>query len=591
MAVSLYTVYSTVGVQRFLYGSRALAKIKWWEGTIVYQIYPRSFQDSDGDGVGDIAGITSRLDYIKELGVEAVWLSPIYESPMVDFGYDVADFTEIDTLFGTMDDFNELIEQAHKRDMKVLMDFIPNHTSDKHVWFELSRKAKRGANNPYKDYYIWHDGRKAKDGTLLPPNNWVGVFGGSMWTYDETRKQFYLHQFTKEQPDLNFRNPEVRREIEEVIAFWLKKGVDGFRVDAVRHIFETKELHRFEKPSGDKQFTPDQYEFYSHTLTRNLPEVHELISTWRDILNAYEYKMDKDLFMVVEVFEEEGTDEQMKYYASGAHMPFNFQLQKMNTTCDGSCVARLVYHWLNKMPEDSVANWVLGSHDVPRIADKMGVNMVNTMNMLLLLLPGVPFTYYGEEIGMQGVKVAFEDTQDPFGINMGQDRYEQFSRDPCRSPMQWSYAANAGFSNAPKTWLPVHSNYKENNVEVQQRDPQSHLNFYRRLAKLRRDIAFIRGDLDYAIVNHEVFSFIRFENGNIAYLIAANVGETEVVENFRKYEGKFPPGRGFVPQKGFVVMDTHAGNGSYVIENDFIQLSKVKLIPGQGLVLRFWPTF
>ena len=273
----------------------------WWQRAIIYQIYPRSFCDSTGTGIGDLRGIITKLDYIKDLGVECVWLNPIYKSPMLDNGYDVADFCSIDPLFGTMQDFDDLIEQLHKRNINLLMDFVPNHTSYKHRWFEESRKSKSDL-NPYKNYYIWSDGKRGKNGEKLPPNNWVSVFGGSMWKWCDSRQQFYLHQFLPEMPDLNFRCREVRIEMENVLRFWLERGVDGFRIDAIKHLFESENLFMDEIPTGRKDATNDQYESLHHTLTIDQPEIRRVMESWRLLMDEYGKRTGRYRFMVGEVY-------------------------------------------------------------------------------------------------------------------------------------------------------------------------------------------------------------------------------------------------------------------------------------------------
>jgi len=260
----------------------------WWKKAIVYQIYPRSFQDSNGDGVGDIPGIISRLDYFNYIGVDAIWISPVYKSPMVDFGYDIEDFKDIDPIFGTLDDFDELIREAHARGLYVIMDYIPNHTSDRHEWFVESRKG--GVNNPYSNYFIWSDGKLLENGTRVPPNQWVSCFSTAAWTWSEERGQYYYHQFVKEQPDLNYRNPDVVEEMRKIFTFWLDRGVDEFRIDAIGTLYEVEDLSLEEPRSFLPGVEPHEQYYLDHIYTRDQPEIHDVIKTWRELFDEHDRK-------------------------------------------------------------------------------------------------------------------------------------------------------------------------------------------------------------------------------------------------------------------------------------------------------------
>ncbi|CAD5116225.1 DgyrCDS5138 [Dimorphilus gyrociliatus] len=560
-----------------LFGSKRIDKT-WWKRSIVYQIYPRSFQDSDGDGIGDLKGIESRLEHFKWLKIGALWLSPVYKSPMVDFGYDISDFKAIDPIFGSMDDFENLIRAAHKKEIKIIMDFVPNHSSDQHEWFQLSRKG----DIKYKDYYIWRKGKQMANGTRIPPNNWVSVFGGPMWTWDESRQAFYLHQFTKEQPDLNFRNPEVQKEMIDILKFWLGKGVDGFRIDAISHLFEDKAFKN-EPLSGLPNTTPDQAEHYNHVYTMDQPETIEVIRSWRKYFTEYERKSNKYIFMVTESFSNPSM-----YYEGETDFPFNFNLLQMNKTCGVKCIRVLINSWLQELPKGRWPNWVLGNHDRMRLGNRMGEDFIGAFNMLLLTLPGTPFTYYGEEIGMVGPKISFEDTVDPYGVNFGPKRYEEFSRDPSRTPMQWSDSRNAGFTMAKKPWLPVHSNYKTLNVENQKNSDHDDntLRLYRRLSWLRQEKSFQMGNFDWAIITDNILSYIRWFNGSPAYIVAFNFGTKAETVDFTKYSGNFPPPGHFVPDDGFVLFSTHPKE---IPGSTISRLDKIKMSPSQGVVIRIWP--
>uniref|UniRef100_A0A8C3GC05 Solute carrier family 3 member 1 n=1 Tax=Cyclopterus lumpus TaxID=8103 RepID=A0A8C3GC05_CYCLU len=415
--------------------------MNWWQVSPVYQVYLRSFSDSDGDGVGDLKGIQKQLDHFQYLNIKSVWVGPFYRSPMRDSGYDVEDFRAIDPLFGTMNDFEELLAKMHSVGLKLIMDFIPNHTSDRHRWFNLSR-----ATDPhYKDYYVWSD----CDGSSPRPNNWVSVFGRSAWTYDEVRGQCYLHQFLKEQPELNFRNPHVRKEMTDIIHFWLAKGVDGFRMGAVKHLLEAAHLR--DEPQVDPNKAPVSWDLY-HDYTISQLGLHDLLRDWRAEMEAYSREPGKYRFMVTESYDYEEVDKTMMYYGTSlvkeSDFPFNFYLLDLPQNTSGLWVQHLVQLWMDNMPKGQWANWLVGNHDKPRIASSAGQTYIRVINMLLLTLPGTPTTYYGEEIGMENVNSA--------------------SRDPQRSPMQWSGDMNAGFNNKTNvTWLPVHPDYRSINVEVQ----------------------------------------------------------------------------------------------------------------------------
>jgi alpha-glucosidase len=452
----------------------------WWQTGVIYQIYPRSFQDSNGDGIGDLPGITQRLDYLSDtLGVEAVWLSPIYPSPMHDFGYDVADYTDIHPLFGTMADFDRLLGEAHKRSLKLILDLVPNHTSDEHPWFLESRGSRE---NPKRDWYIWRD--PAPDGG--PPNNWLSHFGGPAWTFDEKTGQYYLHQFVKQQPDLNYRNPKVVEAMLDVMRFWLDRGVDGFRVDVIGLMMKDPQFR--DEPINPAWDGLNPFAQLQHIYTANLPEVHELICQMRDVLDSYDDRM-----MVGETYVP--NDELVKYYGTPerreCHLPFNFQLILARWNAAG--VRRMVDDYEAFLPADAWPNWVLGNHDQHRLATRVGKAQARVANMLLVTLRGTPTCYYGDEIGMENVPIPPEKIQDPPAVNQPEIAH-LVGRDPERTPMQWDASPNAGFS-APDTeelWLPLAPDYKEVNVEKQLQDPRSMLNFFRKLLAYRKTSPALR---------------------------------------------------------------------------------------------------
>jgi len=445
----------------------------WWQTEIVYQIYPRSFQDSNSDGIGDLVGIISRLDYLKSLHIGAVWLSPIYPSPMHDFGYDVADYCAIDPMFGTMADFDRLLSEIHERNMKLILDLVPNHTSDEHAWFLESRSSR---DSPKRNWYIWRD--PAPNGG--PPNNWLSHFGGSAWTFDEKTGQYYLHQFVKQQPDLNYRNPEVVAALKNTMRFWLDKGVDGFRVDVIGLMMKDPQFR-------DEPLNPDwdgkvAWERLHHIYTANLPEVHDLIHEMRTVLDAYEDRM-----MVGETYLP--NDELMKYYGTPekpeCHLPFNFQLIRI-PHWDATLVQQMVDAYEAALPPYAWPNWVFGNHDQHRLATRIGAEQARVANMLLLTLRGAPTCYYGDEIGMEDVPIPLDMVMDPPAVNQPEIAHI-VGRDPERTPMQWDPSPNAGFSPAGvQTWLPVADDYATRNVAVQSDDPTSMLSYFRALTGIRQ---------------------------------------------------------------------------------------------------------
>jgi len=443
---------------------------EWWQRGVIYQVYPRSFQDSNDDGIGDLRGITRRLEYLQWLGVDAVWISPIYPSPMADFGYDVSDYTAIDPIFGNLDDFDEMLERAHGLGLRVILDFVPNHTSEAHPWFVEARSSR---DNPKRDWYIWRD--PAPDGG--PPNNWRSQFGGSAWEYDEKTGQYYYHAFLKQQPDLNWRNPEVQRAMMDVLRFWLDRGVDGFRVDVIWHLVKDVE---FRDNPPNPRYGPERgpYEEYLATYTTDRPEVHEIIAMMRRVVDSYgERMLVGEIYLPIERL--------MVYYGArggeGLHLPFNFQLIEL--PWDARAIAEAVKEYEASLPAHGWPNWVLGNHDKPRIVSRVGRAQARIAAMLLLTLRGTPTIYYGDEVGMHNVPIPADRVCDPYeknvpGLGLG--------RDPQRTPMQWDAGENAGFTRG-EPWLPLPDDHREVNVAVQRDDPRSMLTLYRRLLALRRD--------------------------------------------------------------------------------------------------------
>lgn len=477
---------------------------KWWQRGTIYQIYPRSFQDSDGDGVGDLAGIEARLDYLAGLGVDAIWLSPIFPSPMADFGYDVANYTDIDPLFGSLADFDRLLASAHARGLKLLLDFVPNHSSDRHPWFVESRSSR---DNPKRDWYIWRD--PAPGGG--PPNNWISDFGGSAWEWDAATGQYYGHAFLKEQPDLNWRNPELRAAMFEALRFWLERGVDGFRIDVLWHMVKAAD---FPDNPVNPDYRPGMGEMHRvrQLHSTDQPEVHQIASEMRKLADEY-----GDRVLVGEIYLP--IAKLMDYYgtakAPGVHLPFNFQL--IDAPWDAPALAAMIAEYEAALPPGGWPNWVLGNHDRPRIAARVGEDQARIAAMLLLTLRGTPTLYYGDEIGIADVMIPPDQVYDPRelrepGIGLG--------RDPVRTPMAWDASPNAGFS-ASDPWLPLHADWRTRNVMTQ----SPLLDLYRRLLALRRERpALSIGDWAAVQGSEDVLAYERRHDGE-RMLIVLNLSD------------------------------------------------------------------
>jgi alpha-glucosidase len=483
----------------------------WWQWGIIYQVYPRSFMDSNGDGVGDLPGITSRLDYLQSLGVTAIWISPIYPSPMVDFGYDVSDYTGIHPLFGTLADFDRLVEESHRRGLRVIMDFVPNHTSDQHPWFLESRSSR---DSPKRDWYIWRDAKP--DGSL--PNNWVAHFGGVAWDWDEVAGQYYLHSFLKEQPDLNWRNPEVVEAMMDVLRFWLDRGVDGFRVDVMWETIKDAELRDNPPNPGYVEGKTHPYFKVLPEYNHDRPEVHEVVREMRAVLDEY-----GDRVLIGEIYLP--VPRLVAYYGEngdGCHMPYNFQLVLMRW--DARRIAAAIDAYEGHLPNHGWPNWVIGNHDRPRIVAKAGRKQAGVAAMLLLTLRGTPTMYYGDELGMDNVPIPPEAVQDPQernipGLGAG--------RDPERTPMQWDSGPNARFTTG-KPWLPVAADYQRVNVATESEDPQSVLSLYRRLIRLRQsEPALMVGSYEAVPAEGDIVAYIRTD-GEKRFLIILNLGPEKV---------------------------------------------------------------
>jgi alpha-glucosidase len=453
----------------------------WWKHAVIYEIYPRSFQDSNGDGVGDLKGITERLDYLQLLGVNAIWLAPIYPSPQVDFGYDISDYENIDPQYGTLADFDRLVAEARKHNVGIIMDMVMNHTSDQHPWFKESESSRT---NPRRNWYVWRDPKGyTADGKPIPPNNWISDFGGSAWQWDPKTKQFYYHEFYKEQPDLNWRNPEVEKAMFDTVRFWLDRGVVGFRLDAVPALFEDP-LLRDEPNTGKVNAYGDRE--VTDIYTNNLPEVHDVMRRLRKVVDSYP----GDRVLIGETYLP-NIQELDKWYGGSHHdelnLPMDMQIGFLNKLDAGLFRERI--EDVETKISGNQPLVVFDNHDNPRSWDRYGDGVHNAaiariIATMLFTVRATSMMYYGQEIGMvTSTPTRKDDVKDPIGIRGWP---QEKGRDGERTPMQWDTSKNAGFSTAAETWLPVAPNYKTVNVKVEDSQPDSLLNWYKNLIEMRR---------------------------------------------------------------------------------------------------------
>ncbi len=480
----------------------------WWQHGIIYQIYPRSFMDTDGDGIGDLRGIIQKLDYLADLGIDAIWLSPINPSPDVDFGYDVADYFDIDAKFGSFADFDSLIKEAHQRDIHIILDLVLNHTSDQHSWFLESRKTK---SNPYHDWYLWRD-PSPKGG---PPNNWQSVFGGSGWEYDPQMNQYYYHMFCKEQPDLNWHNPQVRETMLNVFRYWLDRGVDGFRLDVFNMYFKRQNLP--DNPVGRRGLRA--FDRQQHLYDVSQPEMIPLLQEIRQILDSYQ-----DRYVVGETFLADA--QHAIAYIGHDRLHAGFDYSYANSKWGAKNFRCAIQKWEALHHPYAWPNYFLNNHDTPRSSTRYAQGeddaRVKLLAAMHLTLRGTPFLYYGEEIGMRDIKLKRSQIMDPVG-----KRYWPFNkgRDGCRSPMQWDVKKNAGFTTG-KPWLPLHPDYISRNVQTQSQNPKSVLAFYKNLIQLRRSHS--------ALNDGEIHFFDNVPGQILAYSRQADSEQILVLLNFDK---------------------------------------------------------
>jgi alpha-glucosidase len=483
-----------------------MSDLLWWQRGIIYQIYPRSFQDSNGDGIGDLAGILSRLSYLEGLAVDAVWLSPIFPSPMADGGYDISDYVGIDRLFGTLADFDTLLAAVHRRGLKLILDFVPNHTSNQHAWFVESSSSRESAK---RDWYIWHD--PGPDGA--PPNNWLSEFGGSAWELDPTTGQYYYHAFLKEQPDLNWRNPAVRAAMLEVLRFWLDRGVDGFRVDVLWHLIKDDQFRDNPVNPNHRPGDPPNHRVVP-TYTTDRPELHAIVAEMRAVLDEYtERVLIGEIYLPFERL--------VAYYGlhlEGAQLPFNFHL--ILASWNARTIAALIDSYEAALPAGGWPNWVIGNHDQRRVATRLGEPQARIAAMLLLTLRGTPTLYYGDELGMTNVAIPSDRIRDRFehnvpGLGLG--------RDPARTPMPWDASEKAGFTTGDP-WLPLSSDHTTRNVSLLEHDSSSTLSLHRRLIALRRArFALVAGNYLPVAAIGDVLAYWR-QHGAERLLIVLNFG-------------------------------------------------------------------
>ena len=490
----------------------------WWRGGVIYQIYPRSFQDSNGDGIGDLKGISSRLPYVASLGVDAIWISPFFKSPMKDFGYDVSDYRDVDPMFGTLADFDALLNAAHNLGVRVMIDLVLSHTSDQHPWFAESRKSR---DNPKSDWFVWADPKD--DGT--PPNNWLSIFGGSAWHWDARREQYYLHNFLTSQPDLNFHCPDVQDALLDVTRFWLDRGVDGFRLDTINFYIHDKDLRdnpALPKEERNASIAPsvNPYNHQRHLYSKNQPENLAFLRRFRAVLDEYQ-----DRACVGEVGDAQRGIELLGEYTSGgdkAHMCYAFEL------LDGSPLTatrvKEVFDHVDQVAPDGWACWAFSNHDVRRHVSRwnLGEDAARALATLLVCLRGSVCIYQGEELGLPEADVPFEALQDPYGIEF----WPEFKgRDGCRTPMVWeTQGENSGFGEGV-TWLPVSKEHSQMAVDRQINDPASMLSHYRSVIALRHAYPTLAtGELIDMTVSGELLTFVRKGKGETIFC-ALNMGD------------------------------------------------------------------
>ncbi|HEU4851137.1 MAG TPA: alpha-glucosidase [Telluria sp.] len=492
----------------------------WWREAVIYQVYPRSYRDTNGDGVGDLPGITEKLDYIASLGVDIVWISPYFKSPMKDFGYDVSDYCDVDPLFGTLADFDKLIARAHALGLKIMIDQVPSHSSDQHPWFVESRKSR---DNPKADWYVWAD--PLPDGN--PPNNWLSVFGGSSWQWDSRRKQYYLHNFLASQPDMNFHNPEVQRAHLDAMRFWLERGVDGVRMDACNFHFHDRQLRS--NPPATKRDTAtvtdvNPYGMQSHLYDKTQPENIEYLKRIRTLLDEY------GAIAIGEVGADDSLAVMADYTANGDKLHIAYSFNLLTPVFTAAYIRQQVEEFESRV-KGGWASWSVGNHDAIRVMTRWGganppVELGKLVLAMQLSLKGTPCLYQGDELALTEADVPFELLQDPYGITF----WPEFKgRDGCRTPMPWTdEQPNGGFTTG-KPWLPLAEPHRVAAVSVQEGREDSPLNFARRVIRWRKSVPQLtRGDISFFDAPEPVLALRRTLDGEPAVLAAFNLAGEEV---------------------------------------------------------------
>ena len=503
------------------FSGSVFADDQWWRGGVIYQIYPRSFQDSNGDGIGDLAGITQRLEYVRSLGVDAIWISPFFRSPMKDFGYDVSDYRDVDPMFGTLEDFDALLSKAHDLGLRVMIDLVLSHTSDAHPWFAQSRVSR---DNARADWYVWSDPKA--DGT--PPNNWLSIFGGSAWHWDARREQYYLHNFLNSQPDLNFHNADVRAAVLDVARFWLDRGVDGFRLDTINFYYHDAELRSnpalpMEQRNASIAPSVNPYNHQEHLYSKNRPENLAFLEELRALTENY-----TGIACLGEVGDAQRGLEIMAEYTKGderMHLCYAFEFLEAEPLTAGKVKA--VFDRLAGICEEAWPCWAFSNHDVVRHVSRWGLGeaAARLMPVLMMCLRGTACIYQGEELGLAEADVAFEDLQDPYGIEF----WPEFKgRDGCRTPVPWAaQAPSSGFSDG-RPWLPVDPGQAALASDRQESDDASMLNHYRRVIAFRRDQGALQsGSVSNLAAEGGLLTFWR-RNGAQTMLCAFNLGDAPV---------------------------------------------------------------
>lgn len=541
-----------------------LQNIPWWQSAVFYQIYPWSFQDSNNDGIGDLPGIRSRLEYLRgettSLGVDALWLSPVYPSPMHDFGYDVSDYVNVDPRFGTLKDFDALLKDAHDRGLRVIMDLVLNHTSHQHEWFRESRVSRF---SPKRHWYCWADGKSFG----RRPNNWNARFGGSSWTWESHTRQYYLHSFLKEQPDLNWRHPSVRTAMWDIVRFWLDRGVDGFRLDAINWLGKDMRW-----PNNPLRLGLRGYTRQHHLYDRDQALAHEIMQKLREVVSAY-----PDVVLIGEAAADTPGGP-ASFYGKGddeLHLVFDFRLMKSPWQADS--FRQFLSQHVPSIPKGGWPTIVLSNHDQPRHIDRYGTGGDATARaraaaLLLLTMPGTPFLYYGEEVGMRNEKLRYRDLRDPYT-----KRFWPFrpGRDPARTPMQWDGSLHAGFT-ANQPWLPVSSNYTKLNVADEAADPRSLWSLYRQLLELRRMSPALNQGA-YRVIEGSPRDCLLYERE--ARTEGGTVERMLVAVNFsqRPCEFALPAGS----SHGLVLVSTNPNTGESKWDP-----SRIQLAPDEGRLVR-----